>query len=96
MSEFIGNFHFLRPWWLLAAILPIWVYWKYYQGIKNQSSWEKVCDKNLLDFLLVRGSSKQRKAIGYLALGGMLAAVVAAAGPAGKKRRFRPLCRKIR
>ena len=85
MSEFIGNFHFLRPWWLLAAILPIWVYWKYYQGIKNQSSWEKVCDKNLLDFLLVRGSSKQRKAIGYLALGGMLAAVVAAAGPSWKK-----------
>ena len=85
MSEFIGNFHFLRPWWLLAAILPIWVYWKYYQGIKNQSSWEKVCDKNLLDFLLVRGSSKQRKAIGYLALGGMLAAVVAVAGPSWKK-----------
>lgn len=65
--------------------MPIWVYWKYYQGIKNQSSWEKVCDKNLLDFLLVRGSSKQRKAIGYLALGGMLAAVVAAAGPSWKK-----------
>ena len=85
MSEFWNNFHFLRPWWLLALLLPLFIYWKFYRGVKNQSSWEKVCDKHLLDFLLVRGSSKQRKFIGHAALIGMLVAVIAMAGPTWKK-----------
>ncbi len=23
MEDFINNFHFLRPWWLLALLLPL-------------------------------------------------------------------------
>lgn len=86
MTEFLTNFHFLRPWYLLLLILPILLYWRYYKGLKNQSSWEKVCDKNLLDFLLVKGSAKQRKAIGHFALWGMLAAAIAIAGPSWEKK----------
>lgn len=86
MTEFLTNFHFLRPWYLLLLILPIFLYWRYYKGLKNQSSWEKVCDKNLLDFLLVKGSAKQRKAIGHFALWGMLAAAIAIAGPSWEKK----------
>ena len=86
MSEFWHNFHFLRPILLWLLILPIWGYWRYFKGIKNQSSWEKVCDKRLLDFLLVKGSARQRKYIGYLGLIGMVAAVLAAAGPSWEKK----------
>ncbi|MBQ8630826.1 MAG: tetratricopeptide repeat protein [Alphaproteobacteria bacterium] len=86
MAEFWHNFHFLRPWLLLLPVLPLWGYWRYFKGVKNQSSWEKVCDKKLLDFLLVKGSAHQRKNIGYIGLAGMLAAVIAAAGPSWEKK----------
>ncbi|MBP3346258.1 MAG: tetratricopeptide repeat protein [Alphaproteobacteria bacterium] len=86
MAEFWHNFHFLRPWLLLLLALPLWGYWRYFKGVKNQSSWEKVCDKKLLDFLLVKGSARQRKNIGYIGLAGMLAAVIAAAGPSWEKK----------
>ena len=86
MTEFIANFHFLRPWLLVLAVLPILIYWKYYKGSKNKSSWEKVCDKNLLNFLLVRGSSSQRKSIGYIGLYSLLLAIVAVSGPSWNKK----------
>ncbi len=86
MGDFFNNFHFFRPWLLLLAILPILIYWKYYKGSKNKSSWEKVCDKHLLDFLLIRGSSSQRKNIGYIALISLLLAIVAASGPSWNKK----------
>lgn len=85
MQEFITNFHFIRPWYLLLFILPALFYWKYFRGLNNKSSWEGVCDKRLLDFLLIKGSSKQRKFISYLALVGFLSIVVAIAGPSWKK-----------
>lgn len=86
MEEFLTNFHFLRPWWLLLLILPVLFYWRFFKGIKNKSSWEGVCDKRLLDFLLIKGSSKQRKAIAYLAFVGIFFAIIAVAGPTWKKK----------
>lgn len=58
MEEFFRDFHFLRPWYLLLLFLPLLFYWKFFRGVRNKSSWEAVCDKRLLDFLLVRGSSR--------------------------------------
>ena len=81
MGEFWNAFHFLRPWLLLLLFIPLLFYGRYFRGIRNQSSWEKVCDKNLLNFLLIKGSSAQRKILGHLALIGMIAAIIAAAGP---------------
>ena len=46
----------------------------------------QVCDKNLLDFLLVKGSSVQRKLIVWLGIAGYTAGVLAAAGPAWHKK----------
>lgn len=66
MEEFFRDFHFLRPWYLLLWFLPLLFYWKFFRGVRNKSSWEAVCDKRLLDFLLVRGSSAQRRAVSYL------------------------------
>ena len=86
MAEFAANFHFLRPWALLLLALPLFFYWRYFRGIKNKSSWEGVVDRNLLGFLLIKGSSKQRKALVYLAYAGIIGAVLALAGPSWKKK----------
>ncbi|MFV0626425.1 MAG: tetratricopeptide repeat protein [Alphaproteobacteria bacterium] len=85
MNEFIENFHFLRPLWLLTLIIPVVFYLKYFKGSKNKSSWEKICDKNLLNFLLIRGSSKIRKKLGYLSMIGLISTIIAIAGPTWKK-----------
>ncbi len=86
MEEFFANFHFLRPWWLLLSVLPLAGYVRFFAGLKNVSAWENVCDKNLLEFLLVKGSSRQRSWTAGILLTGMLAAVVALAGPTWQKK----------
>ncbi len=86
MSEFINNFHFLRPWSLLLFVFPIVLYWRYYFHLNTVSSWEKVCDKNLLDFLLVKGSSLQRKLVFYLGAVGIIAGILALSGPSWHKK----------
>lgn len=85
MEEFWLKFHFLRPWWLLLLLLPLFFYIKNLRGKTNKSSWEKVCDKRLLDYLLIKGSSAQRKIMSWLALLGLATAILAAAGPSWEK-----------
>jgi len=85
MENWLVNFHFLRPWILLLLILPIFFYSRYFHGRNNQSSWEKVCDKKLLPYLLIKGSSTQRKIMARLGLLGILSAIIAAAGPSWNK-----------
>ena len=85
MAEFWNAFHFLRPWWLLLLVIPVVFYLRYFRGRRNQSSWEKVCDKRLLGYLLIRGSSSQRKVLAWTALIGICTAIAAAAGPSWEK-----------
>lgn len=59
--EWLQNFHFLRPYWLLALALPIIFGWRILKNESVQSSWAKICDEHLLNFLLVKGQNKQRK-----------------------------------
>lgn len=86
MTGWISDFHFLRPWWLLLLVVPLLGYRSFFSGLKNISAWEAVCDKKLLDFLLVKGSSSQRSFIGYTALAGIVGAVLALAGPSWQKK----------
>ena len=86
MEELFSAFDFLRPWWLLAAAVPLAGCFRFFAGMKNVSAWESVCDRKLLDFLLVRGSSRQRSLTAGLLLAGMLGAIVALAGPSWQKR----------
>lgn len=86
MVDWISSFHFLRPWWLVLLIVPLLGYRRFFSGLKNISAWEAVCDKKLLDFLLVRGSSSQRSVIGYTALTGVVGAILALSGPTWQKK----------
>ena len=79
------NFHFLRPWWLLLLIVPILFYSWVFKNDHNLSSWEKVCDKKLLQFLLVKGQSGARKLSVIMMYLGLISAIVIAAGPSWKK-----------
>lgn len=85
MTDFIQNFHFLRPWVLLFLLLPIIFYFKKI-GLKNlSSSWENICDKNLLNFLLSDKGNHKKISIGKYFYTGLIAAIIAAAGPTWKK-----------
>lgn len=94
MAEFAANFHFLRPWALLLLALPLFFYWRYFRGIKNKSSWEGVVDRNLLGFLLIKGSSKQRKALVYLAYAGIIGAGTGLGRPILEEKECRALRRR--
>lgn len=86
MSEFwheiIHNFHFLRPWVLLFLLFPAGMYFFTSKKSFIASSWEKVCDKNLLNFLLVKGTGKQRGINGFWGYLFLISSIFAAAGPA--------------
>lgn len=83
--EVVNSFHFLRPWILLLLFVPLFFYFYLFKNVANLSSWEKVCDKKLLEFLLVRGKSSKRKTGVFLMYLGLVFAVLSAAGPTWKK-----------
>ena len=85
MNEFFNNFHFLRPWLLLLLVLPLFIYTRYYKMSDLQSSWQKVIDKRLLSYLLVKGSAQKRKIYTVSCLFAMLVAIIASAGPSFQK-----------
>lgn len=86
VEEFLNNFHFLRPWFLLLLLLPIFFLRYFFNSMHSTSSWENVCDKKLLNFLLIRGSSSNRKLFSWLFILALTFAVLAAAGPTWQKK----------
>lgn len=85
MTEFVNNFHFLRPWILLLLLIPLFFYFTIFKNYRNLSNWSKVCDKQLLDFLLIKGNDSRRKVSAFLMYAGLIFAIIAAAGPSWQK-----------
>ncbi len=85
MNEFINNFHFLRPWLLLLLLIPLLLYGRYYKMSNVQSSWQKVIDKRLLAYLLVKCSAQKRKLYVMGSFLAMVIAIIAASGPSFQK-----------
>lgn len=83
--EYAGNFHFMRPWMLFLLVIPAIFYFKIFKGFTTRSSWEKICDKNLLEYLLVKGHNGRRKFSIFMIYFGLAAAAIAAAGPSWQK-----------
>ena len=43
MSEFLSNFHFIRPFVLLLLLLPLGFFWHYARSRGRNSTWAQVC-----------------------------------------------------
>ncbi|MBO6282135.1 MAG: tetratricopeptide repeat protein [Alphaproteobacteria bacterium] len=84
--EWLTEFHFLRPYLLIGLVFPLVLMWKLWNNEKIQSSWADVCDENLLNYLLVKGKSKQRRIPIILAAIISFALVTAVAGPTWHKK----------
>lgn len=79
--EWLIDFHFLRPYWLIALILPLLFGWRTLKNETIQSSWADVCDEHLLNFLLIKGHNKHRKLPYILLTMLMFLTVLSLAGP---------------
>lgn len=80
-----GDFHFLRPEWLLALPLLAALAWFWYRRNSRQSGWEAAIDNNLLEFLIEPGGSQSKRWLPW-ALGMAISLSIAAvAGPTWQK-----------
>ncbi len=85
MIEFFREFHFLRPWCLIFLIPIMILIYKKINISESLSSWSFVCDKKLLDFLLIKNKQKRIISFKTLIYTGLVCATIAGAGPAWKK-----------
>ena len=85
MDTMLQNFHFLRPWFLLLILPVLFMYGRYLKSGSTKSSWQKVIDKKLLNFLLIKGSSQRRNFYSIATILGMMAAIIAVSGPSFQK-----------
>ncbi|WP_252176260.1 VWA domain-containing protein [Endozoicomonas sp. 4G] len=85
MSEFISQFHFLRPLWLLAFIPCLLLLSAFWRQQQRTGDWQRVIAPELLQHLLQGRSEKQSRLPVYLLLAGWTLAVLALAGPTWQK-----------
>src|SRR5262245_55235383 len=77
----MSDFHFLRPWWLLAIVPAALMIWRLLAAGDAARSWRGIIAPRLLPHLLVGGQKRKRLSpIGLLAAG-WLAGSIALAGP---------------
>jgi Ca-activated chloride channel family protein len=77
----MSDFHFLRPWWLLALVPAALLLWALRRKTDSTRSWRGVIAPHLLSHLLVGRDQKARGTPLVLLLIGWLAAVLALSGP---------------
>ncbi len=80
-----SDFHFLRPYWLLALIALVVCLYAFYRRRLKQGTWAEVCDPQLLDWLLVDKPVKRQTYRLYWMLVAGIIAILALAGPSWEK-----------
>jgi Ca-activated chloride channel family protein len=88
VTELFSSFdgiHFIRPWWLLAAIpaLVLAVFWA--RRRISASHWENNIDPELLEALLEPGSSSGFRRLAWFVAGALLFAAIGLSGPAWQR-----------
>ena len=84
--NWLTDFHFLRPYFLICLFFPLFLSWRLWKNERVQSSWAAVCDENLLNYLLIRGTGKQRRIPIILAILISFILSLAIAGPTWHKK----------
>lgn len=76
------QFHFVRPWWLLALVPALILYLILHSRERRSSNWEHVVDRDLLPHLLVTSGDRSGHNPFPILLLAWALAILAAAGPA--------------
>ena len=84
-NSIISNFHFIRPWVLLFLLIPLLFRFYMFKNDENLSSWEKVCDKKLLNYLLIKNKKSKRRLSAFMMYLGLITAIISASGPSWEK-----------
>jgi Ca-activated chloride channel family protein len=77
----MGEFHFLRPWWLLAVPPAVLLAWRLRAAADPGRAWRRVVAPHLLPHLLVGGGKRSWLRPEAVAAAGWVLAAVALAGP---------------
>lgn len=85
MTELLADFHFIRPWWLIA-LLALPVLWRALRLFGADADvWRNAVDAHLLEHLIVRTETTPMRAPRWLAMAGWTLACIALAGPAWER-----------
>jgi Ca-activated chloride channel family protein len=83
----IGDFHFLRPAWLITLVAAIWLAWIVAHREDMRSRWQKAIAPHLLDHLLLDRRSGRRIRPAHLTIALIGLGAIATAGPTWRHER---------
>ena len=86
LTSLIQEFHFLRPWWLVAALPALIICVLLWRHKRQAQNWQKVIAPELLPFLLDGTSVKPNPRYVIALASAWLLASLALAGPTWEKR----------
>jgi len=81
MLDQLQQFHFIRPLWFLMLIPLLACLWLLIREKTGGRSWEKICDSQLLPYVLIHTQGRKRKlSVSLFAIVGLIT-IIALAGP---------------
>ena len=88
LAQALSDFHFLRPWWLLALLPAAFFFNRLWHLNAQGSAWHRVIDQRLLPFLLDTHKNTAQRLPLYLLAAAWIVAVIALAGPTWSKQTY--------
>lgn len=85
MVELLQDFHFLRPWWLLAGVPGVWLGLRWARRRSAGSHWEDAVAPELLSALLEPSRRAGKHRFGWLLAAVLALGTVGLAGPTWQK-----------
>jgi Ca-activated chloride channel family protein len=78
----IHDFHFIRPWWLLAIIPTIVIFVLMLKVVfRRYNIWHKYCDKHLLPYLIDNQNVNESKILAIIICSSIILMIIALSGP---------------
>jgi Ca-activated chloride channel family protein len=81
----IADFHFLRPWWLLALLLPPALLWLAFRAGDYRGRWRRMIAPHLLEQLVIEPDHRRHMRPAWMIAVVLALAILGAAGPAWQR-----------